>query len=144
MRKRTSGWRLGVTDARGSIENVVYRVARGYDENDDSVLAQCFTSDAVVDWHGSAQMEGKEAVVAELLRRRARYTDTLPWHVVSSVEVLTETDHAATVRSRYTFSVLGGEPSPALTAVGWYHDEFTREDGAWRISHRRLAAAALP
>src|ERR1700749_4722349 len=93
-------------DMRSGIENTLYRYAWTYDMNELDEIAEECTTDAEVEFRDSGLKVGRDAVAAEMRRRREKYTDgSIPWHVISNVYITDETDQEATVRSWWTFFV---------------------------------------
>jgi hypothetical protein len=122
---------------RAEIENALYACAWGYDTGDSDLLAGCFTADAEVEFGDVGMKAGRAAVVAELERRRAKYSESeTPWHLITNVHITDATDARARVRSRWTFFVLEGDRPRTLEHLGYYDDVFEREDGTWRIKRR--------
>jgi 3-phenylpropionate/cinnamic acid dioxygenase small subunit len=128
-----------MADRRSAIENTLYRYAWTYDRNELDGIGECFTADAEVEFRDSGLKVGREAVVAEMRRRRAKYSDgSIPWHVISNVYITDETEDKAVVRSWYTFFVQAPDQTQRFGNVGWYNDVFSNEDGAWRVWRRRI------
>ena len=127
--------------ARSDIENVLYWYAWAYDMDELNTIGDCFAEDAEVAF-GTGVQYGREAVVAELTRRRGLYEKgTTPWHVISNVMIVEETDLEAVVTSFYTFFVKpAGEPAQ-FTSIGYYDDRFVNDKGIWRIQWRRVLGA---
>ncbi len=124
---------------RSGIENTLYRYAWAYDMDELDEIAGCFSTDAEVEFRDSGLKVGRDAVAAEMRRRRQKYTDgTIPWHVISNVYITDATDTRARVRSWYTFFTQSPDGSQKLTSIGWYDDQFALEDGEWRIRRRRV------
>ncbi|MDB5424955.1 MAG: hypothetical protein JWQ29_2371 [Phenylobacterium sp.] len=137
---------LEITEAaiqRTMIENTLNRYAWAYDFDEFDQIGECFARDAEVEFGGTGLKIGREAVVAELARRRARYRpegDT-PWHICSNVYVRPVSSTRAVVASWYTFGTKKrDEPltGTGLDSFGWYDDTFVLEDGEWRIATRRI------
>jgi 3-phenylpropionate/cinnamic acid dioxygenase small subunit len=127
------------SDVRSEIENTLYRYAWAYDMNELNGIAECFTTDAEVEFRDSGLKTGRDAVAAEMQRRREKYAHgSIPWHVISNVFITNVTATEATVRSWYTFFVQEPSGTQRFASVGWYDDVFALEDGAWRIKRRRV------
>jgi 3-phenylpropionate/cinnamic acid dioxygenase small subunit len=125
-------------DMRSGIENTLYRYAWAYDMN-EAGIGECFTSDAEVEFRDSGWKLGRDAVAAEMTRRREKYSDgSIPWHVISNIYITDPTDDSATVRSWYTFFVCAADGSQGFRSVGWYDDVFAVEAGVWRVRRRRV------
>lgn len=128
-----------MSDMRSSIENTLYRYAWTYDMNELDGIAECFTTDAEVEFRDSGVKVGRAAVAAEMSRRRGKYDDgSIPWHVISNIYITDETADQATVRSWYTFFIQGPDGTQRFASVGWYDDVFALEDGEWRVKRRRV------
>jgi 3-phenylpropionate/cinnamic acid dioxygenase small subunit len=128
-----------MSDMRSSIENTLYRYAWTYDMNELDGIAECFTTDAEVEFRDSGLKVGRDAVAAEMRRRREKYDDgSIPWHVISNVYITDATGTEAKVRSWYTFFVQAPDGVQRFSGVGWYDDTFALQDGEWRVKRRRV------
>ena len=128
-----------MSDMRSSIENTLYRYAWTYDMNELDGIAECFTTDAEVEFRDSGLKVGRDAVAAEMRRRRGKYDDgSIPWHVISNIYITDATGIEAKVRSWYTFFVQAPDGAQRFSGVGWYDDTFALEDGEWRVKRRRV------
>jgi 3-phenylpropionate/cinnamic acid dioxygenase small subunit len=128
-----------MSDIRASIENTLYRYAWTYDMNELEGIAECFASDAEVEFRDSGLKTGRDEVAGEMRRRRGKYADgSIPWHVISNVFITEATGERARVRSWYTFFICPPDGGQRLASVGWYDDVFALEDGVWRIWRRRV------
>lgn len=132
----------GAASARDAIANTLSLYAWAYDRDELDLIGSCFTDDAEVEF-GTGWKTGREAVVAELRRRRDVYrpTGAIPWHVISNVLVHEEHEATARVTSFYTFFVKRPGEAPAPQSIGHYDDLFAVEEGAWRIRRRSVVAA---
>lgn len=128
--------------ARDAIANTLSLYAWAYDRDELDLIGSCFTADAEVEF-GTGWKTGREAVVAELGRRRALYrpTGAIPWHVISNVLVHEQHEATARVTSFYTFLVKAPGEAPTPQSIGHYDDLFVVEDGVWRIRRRSVVAA---
>jgi 3-phenylpropionate/cinnamic acid dioxygenase small subunit len=128
-----------MSTTRSDIENTLYQYAWTYDMNELDGMGGCFTTDAEVEFRDSGWKIGREAVTAEMRRRREKYSDgRIPWHVISNVYITDETENQATVRSWYTFFIRELDGTQKFSSIGWYDDVFAREDGLWRIQRRHV------
>jgi 3-phenylpropionate/cinnamic acid dioxygenase small subunit len=117
------------------------RYAWAFDTNDLDALRDCFTSDAEFEVSGGGGVAvGRDAVVAELARLRARHEPgaTTPWHIVSTLWILSTGVDTASARSKFMLVVSERDGPPALVGAGWYSDEIVNSDGAWRLRRRRV------
>ncbi len=126
-------------DQRAQIENLLARYAWAFDTNDLDGLRECFTPDAEFEVSGgAAAIVGRGAVVAELARLRARHQPgaTTPWHLVSTLWVVTTGEDAVSARSKFLLVVSERDGPPQVVSAGWYSDEIVNSDGAWRLRRR--------
>jgi hypothetical protein len=125
--------------ARGAIENALYRYGWAYDMDELGMMGECFAEDAEVEFSTGLKV-GREAVVAELERRRSKYRPegTIPWHVISNVFIRAETEQEATVAAFYTFATKAPGGKPEWQSIGYYDDVFVNDGGVWRVSRRRV------
>jgi hypothetical protein len=125
-------------DMRAGIENTLYRYAWAYDMGEIASIGDCFTIGAEIEFRDTGWKSGREAVVAELRRRRERHTDgSVPWHVISNVYITEGSENQPVVRSWFTAFLHEADGTQKFVAVGWYDDVFSLEDGIWRIMRRR-------
>lgn len=127
--------------AREQIEDTLNRWALGYDDNDWSLVADCFTDDAVfsmriADGEIIGPFEGRE-VILDVMREASRSQEDQRRHVTSNLVV--EQDGATATSAAYLtlFSVRDG----TLTALstGKYEDELVRTDAGWKLAKRHIA-----
>ena len=134
-----------MSDRRSAIENMMYHYAWTYDRNELDDIWQVFTIDAQATFRDSGLKVGRNAIVAEMRRRRANYPEgTLPWHVISNVYITDETPESARVRSWYTFFVQAPDGTQEFSNVGFYDDLFVLDDGVWRVSRRHIKSPHHP
>ncbi|MGH2849676.1 MAG: nuclear transport factor 2 family protein [Solirubrobacteraceae bacterium] len=124
--------------AQREVEATLYRFARGFDEDDFGVLADCMTVDAELSsFEGTTS--GRDAVLEMLRgRRSAAGADGMqPRHVLCNVEIELESDAAARARAGYVlFST--GPTGIETVSTGTYVDELVRESALWRVQRRRV------
>lgn len=130
-------------NARSGIENTLYHYAWGYDNDEVDTMWQCYTTDVEVTFGDTGLKVGRDAVVAEMARRRSLYrpNGSLPWHVITNVYITAEADTQASVKSFWTFFVKDAEGQVTFKSIGYYDDDFEVEDGVWRIRRRRVLGA---
>ena len=128
------------TDPRAQIENMLARYAWAFDTNDLDALRDCFTADAEFEVSGGGVTIGRDAVVAELARLRARHEPgtSTPWHLVSTLWIVSTGADSVSAQSKFMLAVSERDGPPALVGVGWYRDEIVKFDGAWRLRRRRV------
>lgn len=128
--------------ARPEIENAIHRAAWGYDENDVDLIAEQFTTDAVLtmqigrDGDTIGPFAGREAIRKLHADSLVSQTDQRR-HNVSNLIIGSETADAASTWANLTLlSVENG--TIRVLSSGYYRDEFVRDDGTWRIVTRHI------
>lgn len=134
------------TGTLAAVEALMMRTAWAFDERDVEMLADCFASDAVmtfgVDGERIFRREGREAII-ELQRDAIGDTSVRRRHQISNVMVERTGEKSAVAWSYLClFRIEDGVLSTEST--GWYRDEVTREDDAWRITRRHLLLDRAP
>lgn len=127
------------------ISNNLNRYAWAFDWDELDLMGDCFAREARVQFPAPTGLKvGREAVVAELERRRSlsRPQGALPWHIITNVFVRPQTPTTAIVASWWSFGVKPKDgPLAGLTSFGWYDDTFVLEDNDWRVATRRVLMA---
>jgi hypothetical protein len=116
-----------VSDPRSSIENTLNKCAHCYDVGPLEDVGDCFAIDAEMTFVGADPIAGREAVAAEMARRRnvPRYQDgSRPWHVLT------------TVYTWWMFFIVNADGKSNLTSIGHYDDVFTNDGDTWLIQRR--------
>ena len=126
------------TSLRDEIENLYYRYARGYDEQDFVAFATCFTEDAEVfnqDW-----IRGRDTIATtmETARRVRGEQGQLPRHITSNITIEPTATDEASVHSLFSLAVTTREGS-FIDVVGTYTDTVRLIDGDWLIARRVIA-----
>lgn len=130
-----------MSDARGEIENLLYRYAERIDQGDFAGVAEIFADAEITVAGTDAVTRGRDAVEKLYASTTRLYEDGTPKtkHVVTNAII--EVDEAAgSGRSRSCFTVLQQTPSLPLQVIitGRYHDEFELVDGVWRFARRHM------
>lgn len=120
--------------AQQEITSVIYRLARGLDRCDKSLLQSCF-HDGATDDHGLFKGKATEFcdwVIAEL----GKYERTQ--HSISNVNIVIDDKSAKTEAYFFAHHVIPGEKGKMdVIAAGRYCDQFEQRNGEWRITHRK-------
>ncbi len=128
-------------DARGSIENLLYRYAELVDAGDFEGIGALFAHGAIADEDGNVLASGAEAVTAMYHATTRRYDDGTPktQHVLTNplVEVA---DDGLTATCRARFTVLQQTDLLPLQPIiaGAYVDRFEKVEGTWRYAEKRM------
>jgi 3-phenylpropionate/cinnamic acid dioxygenase small subunit len=122
---------------RDEIENLFFRYARGFDENDLGQLAECFTEDAKL--YSGEWIHGREEIRARLSERRQMRADDgqLPRHVNSNIAIEPRGPDELGVYSYFSLLVTSRE-AIWIDVAGTYEDTIVRQDGRWLIASRRI------
>jgi 3-phenylpropionate/cinnamic acid dioxygenase small subunit len=132
-----------MADARGEIENLLYRYAEAIDGGDFDAVGALFAAGRVCGPDGTPIAEGAEAVAALYTSTTRRYPDDgtpKTRHMITNPLVEVEGD-TATARSRFTvYQATEALPLQPIIA-GDYHDRFHRVDGRWAFAERVMRPA---
>jgi len=129
-----------MNDARGSIENLLYRYAELIDAGDYEGIGELFAHASITDEGGQAMATGAEAVTKLYYTTTRKYEDGTPktQHILTNALVEFLDDGTAECRSRFTVlqhtSVLPLQP----IISGAYVDHFEQVDGTWRYTEKRM------
>lgn len=125
---------------RQEIKNTLAKWTVGYDERSVPMMADCFTQDAVMSLDiGEMKMgpfEGHAEVMKHFTDHHEIQTDQRR-HVTTNVVVENETANSADSVSYLSLWVTE-DNAVRLQAAGVYRDQWTIEDGKWRIRRRHL------
>jgi len=128
-----------VSDPRSSIENTLNKCAYCYDVGPLEDLGDCFAIDAEMTFVGADPIAGREAVAAEMARRRnvPRYQDgSRPWHVLTNVYIAGQDEREAKVHTWWMFFIVNPDGKSNLTSIGYYDDVFSNDGDNWLIQRR--------
>ena len=120
-------------DERAIVE-VITRYSRGLDRCDEALLISCYHSDGIDD-HGSFKGLGSD--FAKYIVDRYR-NGPMTQHVVTNIRI--ELDGDVAYGETYVEMRSAGVDGSPQSGFGRYIDVFTRRDGEWRISERRVTA----
>jgi uncharacterized protein (TIGR02246 family) len=131
-----------MTTLRDEIENLLYRYARGFDEQNLDLLADCFTEDAQM--VSAALVQGRPAIRDALTASRQARTDAgqQPRHITTNIVIEPRGDEEAGVHSVFSLAVTSSE-GVRLDAAGTYTDTVVRRDGRWFIARRHVQRDAF-
>jgi ketosteroid isomerase-like protein len=124
--------------AREHIRELIARYNLAGDRGRIDELVDCFADDAVLEIEGEPPARGREAIAARMraagdaLAARAGRR-LLRHHVTTSLVELASRDLASARSYFLVVTEIGVDHS------GRYVDRFRREEGRWRIAHRRVA-----
>ena len=129
-----------MNDARGSIENLLYRYAELIDAGDYEGIGELFAHGSITDEQGNPMATGAEAVTQLYHTTTRKYPDGTPktQHILTNALVEFLDDGTAECRSRFT--VLQQTDVLPLQPIisGAYVDHFENVDGAWRYTEKRM------
>jgi len=130
-----------MSEARGQIENLLYRYAELIDEGRFDALGELFAHAELLDPAGAVMARGACEATRNFERSARLHPETgTPRTKHVTTNLLVEVDEAAgtaSCRSNYVvFQQTATLPlQPIIT--GHYHDRFEREGGRWRFASRR-------
>ena len=130
-----------MNDARGSIENLLYRYAELIDAGDYEGIGELFAHGAIADEEGNPMATGAEAVTKLYYATTRKYDNGTPrtQHILTNPLVeIADDGTTATCRSRFT--VLQQTDVLPLQPIisGAYADSFENVDGTWRYTEKRM------
>jgi ketosteroid isomerase-like protein len=117
---------------RAAIQDVLHRYARGVDRKDLTLVASCFTPDAV--YEGSLARGTVQEALARLETRFAAWETTMHLMANQLIDLAGDQAHSETYAVAYHRGP-GGE----LVVGVRYLDDLVRRDGRWLISRRVVA-----
>jgi hypothetical protein len=127
---------------REDVERTLFLYGWGYDEDDLDLMADCFTSDAVLKGPTGVTAEGREAIREfyegrRQVRRDARQQTR---HVISNVLIANASETEADVLCYLTLVVTEDGPrtgnQSSTVKGGWYRDHMVKDGDAWRFRER--------
>jgi uncharacterized protein (TIGR02246 family) len=121
------------------IRTLLARLAHATDKGEIEEYLDCFTDDAVLEAPPGGAFEGRAAL--EQRARGTRDAGTLGpgsrvRHALTTIAVSVDGD-SATSRSVWLLLRVTDD-GPQVVRIGEYHDALRRDDGRWRLAHRRL------
>lgn len=126
---------------RFSIHDLLMRASYALDVRDMSTLAQCFSTDAVLEIRiagaeAEPRFEGREAIMG-LMQNAADTQTDVRRHVTTNV--LIEATGSGTASSIANLTLTAVENGAIrLVTSGYYRDQLVKSGGAWIIRHRRI------
>ena len=127
--------------ARSEIEDCLKRYARGVDRRDWDLVRACFHEDAM-DHHGEFHGSGNE-FVEWVSARHADIPFAMHYLLNCLIEFSSDRDAAAetyfwAIQRRDSPTKEGRGNGTDYEVFGRYVDRFTRRDGVWRITSRKV------
>jgi len=118
-----------------SIKQLKYRYQRSVDMHDWDGLADCFVPDAVCAYgDGEFTFTGRESIIS-FLRSVMDRNGMLSSHQVHHPEIAVTSDTTATGVWALHDSVIDLDNDSYYVGAAYYHDEYVKQDGQWRIAH---------
>lgn len=117
------------------IKRLKYRYMRTLDMNQWDELADCFTEDAVTDYDsGKYSFQGKKNIIDFLKKFMDRPTQITQHHVHHpEIDLTNDTTAAGTWYLQDI--VIDLDTNTTLRGAGFYHDEYVKINGEWKIKH---------
>lgn len=126
-------------EVRSAVESLLYRCARGFDEDDIELMADCYAEAAELISPDGSVLVGRDAIRAAMRERQAlRFgRGEHPRHVITNVEIL-ESSERSLVTSSYFMLLTATPDGIAIATKGAYRDRLADDGGQWRIAHREV------
>lgn len=121
-----------------AITDLLHRYARALDDKDWSLLATCFTADAVALYGAALGRQEGFAAIEKVCRTALGHLDSSQ-HMISNPEIRIDGDTATARCSVHAQHTKAGTPGgDNMTIGGTYRDELVRTADGWRIRRREL------
>lgn len=129
------------SSSRDAIVNTLNRYTLGMDDNDWSLVAECFTADAmlsmrVADGELIGPFEGRDAILA-MMREASWSQEDQRRHVTSNFIIEEYGTKATNVAYLTLFSACNGTLTSLST--GKYQDELVHTNAGWKLAKRHIA-----
>ena len=130
-----------MNDARGDIENLLYRYAELIDAGDYDGIGELFAHGSISGEDGTPMATGAAAVAGLYSATTRKYPDGTPksQHVLTN-PIIEFSDDGLRATCRARFTVLQQTDELALQPIiaGGYVDSFEKVDGRWRYVEKRM------
>jgi bile-acid 7alpha-dehydratase len=113
-----------------AIKRLKYKYWRCLDEKLFDELADCFAEEAVADYGPRLKFQTKDAIVEFLAGAMVRFTCVHHGHN-PEIEITSDTTARGTW-ALYNY-MIDNEANKGLRIGGFYHDEYVKRSGEWRI-----------
>ena len=138
----------GPADDRLLILDLINRYGAVHDFGNPEEYADLFTANGEISvGNGPAIVKGHDALVAQAKSDHARFsgapgtdgkTSSIMRHLISNAQVTLTGSDSAVGQTYVTTIVQKGDIGPTILSVGRYEDRFLKQNGQWRIAHRRI------
>lgn len=129
------GERIADLEAIEEIRNLKARYCRYIDLKQWAELGQIFATDAMIQPSPTITLKGREEIVQFL---SSVLSSVVVVHQVHQSEIeITGEDTARGIWGEYDGTIVSGNNASHL-AYGFYHEEYLKEDGRWRIAYSRI------
>jgi len=118
-----------------AIKRLKYRYFRCLDSLSWDEVIDCFTEDGVVDYGGPIQLQGKEALKEHLGEMIGNFRGVHQGH---HPEIDITGEGAARGTWELYVYVRWEDRKTAMRLGGFYHDEYAKERGEWKIRTTRM------
>ena len=126
--------RIQVLEDVEAIKKLKARYWHSVDSQRWDDLAECYTGDAVFESPHLGRMEGRDFIV-KVLKRAMRNVKTAHQGHSPEIEILSN----VSARGRWALNDrVEIEGRPLFQGYGHYEDEYSKENGVWRIKNSRL------
>jgi hypothetical protein len=118
-----------------AIKQLKYRYQRGVDLHDWDGLADCFSVDASCAYaDGKYTFTGRDSIIG-FLRSAMDRDGVMSSHQVHHPEITLTSDTTASGIWALHDNVIDLDNDRYLQGAAYYHDEYVKQDGQWKIAH---------
>jgi SnoaL-like protein len=124
-------------DDRIQVLDVMNRYAEACDRRDWDLFERVFADDATVDYGGTVQLSGRDAIVA-MIRSMLGGCGPTQHLLGNHTAVITADTARASCKIRAFHTGAGVHASSTYEVLGAYHHELVRTPDGWRTRHLRM------
>ena len=117
------------------IKRLKGKYQRCVDSKDWEGLAECFTEDATAAYDSGKYSFSPGAKIVEFLRDSLGSSQVVSLHQVHTPEIDVLSENEARGIWYLQDYVINLEANTTLVGAGFYHDEYVRQEGEWKIRH---------
>lgn len=129
--------RIRVLEDIEAIKRLKHKYWRCLDNKSWDGVLDCFSEDAVVDYGPNIKLEGKKTLVEEL-RAKLGGDSWIGIHQGHNPEIDVTSDTTAKGIWELYVHTIWSELNRGLRLGGFYHDEYVKEGGEWKIKSTKM------
>ena len=140
--------RLRALEDREAIKEVTHKYARCLDNLRWDEMRDCFTEDATTSYtDGAHSFSGIDTIIGFLSKahtRERRLAGQVGTHVLVHPEIKLTSAVTARAIWAFTYTTLDAVEKKGGGQAAYYHNEYVKRDGQWKISHIGYKLAYAP